>query len=299
MPSSVVYWTSDGGGEEGGEVASVLHSWIRDQGDASLIVYGGDIYAKGTAGEFSDFLSQMDGNVDIYCAVPGNHDWQTSRNDPAAGRIPHEYEAFWRSKSSKQPIDASKRGGARYEHFIDLNGWRLIFLDTGICHELPWPMGDPGRLQWLHGALTGVPGRAKIVFTHHSRLSRGIHGDVKAVDTIWQALFNEAGQPLAACTIGGHDHNVSIYSPRPAKSPGKKKVNFDKGIHAIVNGAGGNGFYEGFEGSEPDLFRLTDGYCVTRFELVDAKNAVITTVGFGPNPRVFAHVEVNRLDIAL
>jgi hypothetical protein len=66
-----------------------------------------------------------------------------------------------------------------------------------------------------------------------------------------------------------------------------------------VNGAGGNGFYEGFEGSEPDLFRLTDGYCVTRIELVDARKAVITTIGFGATPRPFAHVVVNQLNIDL
>jgi hypothetical protein len=296
MGTSVIYWTSDGGGDEGGEVASVLHTWIRAQNDASLIVYGGDIYAKGTESEFNQFFQQLGRNVDLYCAIPGNHDWLTFKMDSSAGRIPIEYESFWR-RPSRQPIDTSKLGGARYEHFIDMNGWRLIFLDTGLCHEQPWPNGDVERLRWLHSRVTETPGRAKLIFAHHSRLSRGIHGDNKGVEAIWRALFTESGLPLAACTFGGHDHNVSIYSPRPAKDPGRKKASFDKGIHLVVNGAGGNGFYEGTEGTPPDLFRLTDGYCVTRIELVDARKAIVSTIGFGPTPRPFATVVVNRFNI--
>jgi hypothetical protein len=297
MASEVIYWTADGGGSEGGEVAAVLHSWIHSQGDASLIVYGGDVYSKGTGTEFDLMRSQLGGDLSRYCEIPGNHDWLTFQMDPAAGRIIHEYETFWQTHTSRQPIDTSKQGGARYEHFIDLNGWRLIFLDTGLCHEQPWPIGDVERLRWLHARLTEKPGRAKIVFAHHSRLSRGIHGDNKNVDGIWRALFTDAGLPLAAATLGGHDHNVSIYSPRPSKQPDKRAVGFDRGIYVIVNGAGGNGFYEGFDGTEPDLFRLTNGYCVTRIELLDARHAVIKTIGFGPTPRPFASVEVNRLDI--
>jgi Calcineurin-like phosphoesterase len=299
MASSVVYWTSDGGGDEGGEVTAVLHTWIRNQNDASLIVYGGDIYASGTADQYSRFLEQVGGNLDLNCGLPGNHDWLTSGTDPFAGRIPHAYETFWRGRPSRQQIDTSKRSGARYEHFIDLNGWRLIFLDTGLCHEQPWPIGDLERLRWLHARLTEKPGRAKLIFGHHSRLSRGIHGDNPGVDGIWRALFTDSGLPLAACTIGGHDHNVSIYSPRPARDPGDNKVNFDKGIYVVVNGAGGNGFYEGDAGTDPDLFRLTDGYCVTRIELVSDRKAILSTIGFGPAPRPFASVVVNRLNIDL
>src|SRR4051794_5336605 len=110
MASSVVYWTSDGAGDEGGAIAAVLHAWIRHQNDATLVVYGGDIYKNGSRSEFRQFLQQMGGNVELYCEVPGNHDWLTSRTASATGRIPHEYESFWVNNRSKQPVDTSRKG---------------------------------------------------------------------------------------------------------------------------------------------------------------------------------------------
>ena len=59
-----------------------------------------------------------------------------------------------------------------------------------------------------------APGRAKIVFAHHSRLSCGDHGDVDDVNELWETLFDSSGKPLAALTLCGHDHNVSVYKPR-------------------------------------------------------------------------------------
>ena len=48
-----------------------------------------------------------------------------------------------------------------------------------------------------------------------------------------------------------------------------------------------------------NLFRLTDGYCVTRIELISDRKAILSTIGFGPAPRPFASVVVNRLNIDL
>jgi hypothetical protein len=105
--------------------------------------------------------------------------------------------------------------------------------------------------------------------------------------------------PLAACAIGGHDHNVSIYSPRPALEPEKNKTTFDKGIYIVVNGAGGNGFYEGQEGTDPDMFRLTNGYCITRIELMNSRLAEVSTISLGPAPRPYASAVVNRFNLDL
>jgi hypothetical protein len=41
-------------------------------------------------------------------------------------------------------------------------------------------------------------------------------------------------------TIGGHDHNVSVYGPRDRNHPEDASVSFDRGIYVIVNGAGGS-----------------------------------------------------------
>jgi 3',5'-cyclic AMP phosphodiesterase CpdA len=280
---SAVYWISDGGGEGVGVVHNTFVRWIRNQGTQRLIVVGGDVYDDGTPAEFATFMQQMDGNVSDMCETAGNHDWETTSSSAATGPIPSAYEAFWRQVPpplSRQPIDTSKRGGARYEHFIDADGWRLIFLDTGPCKESPWPMGDASRLAWLKSALD-TPGRAKIVCAHHSRLSWGKHGDVKNVDTAWRALFDEAGNPRAALTLGGHDHNVSIYNPRPRDNPKNGSVAFANGIHIIVNGAGGRGHDLRFRGTRPDRFDDDRRYCVTRINLIGPLAADIDTLSFG------------------
>src|SRR5262245_43721626 len=140
-----VYWTADGGGEDVGAVHSTFMNWIRQSGSAALIVNGGDVYDDGTPQQFEMFLEQLGNNVTDVCETPGNHDWRTRSTSAATGEIPSAYEAFWSRfppPASRQPVDRSKRGGARYEHLIDLAGWRLVFLDTGMCEDDPWPMGD-------------------------------------------------------------------------------------------------------------------------------------------------------------
>jgi 3',5'-cyclic AMP phosphodiesterase CpdA len=284
---SVIYWTADGAGAGVGNIPGLLHRWIVAQGDAALIINGGDVYDDGTDDEYALFAQQMDDNLSLICETPGNHDWATHTQSPQTGRIPSGYEKFWKAYApplSKQPIDATKKGGARYEHFIDLDGWRLIFLDTGPSESSAWPGGDVGRTAWLRQAVQSKPGRAKIVFAHHSRLSSGLHGDNPGVDAIWRELFDSAGAPLAACTVAGHDHNVSIYGPRPRSDPHSGSVPFAQGIYLMVNGASGVGHYAPHVGTTPDLFFNDDVFCVTRITLDNAQKARFDVLGFGATP---------------
>jgi hypothetical protein len=281
-----VYWCADGGGRGVGGVHNTFVRWIRAQGPAPFIVNGGDVYDDGTGEEYGKFFEQMDRQVADLCETPGNHDWRTRSESAATGVIPAQYEAFWSRfppPLSRQPIDTAKKSGARYEHFIDVGDWRLVFLDTGFCEDNPWPMGDPGRLTWLRQALTGRPGRAKIVFAHHSRLSFGKHGDVEDVGALWEACFDNGGAPLAALTIAGHDHNVSLYGPRPKAQPKTGPVAPANGIFVMVNGAGGRGHDRGVFGTRPDLHFDDDNYCVTRLNLIDARSADVDVFSFGPS----------------
>lgn len=260
-----------------------MFRWLRAEGAADLIIYGGDVYNSGKPKEFETFLEQVDHNVTNLCEVAGNHDWKSRSHSTQTGEIPSGYEGFWSRfppPASRQPIDATKRGGARYEHFIDIGGWRLICLDTGPCKEDPWPMGDNGRLTWLQQTIASGPGRRQIVFCHHSRLSSGKHGNNPNVDGLWRALFDATGTPLVALTVAGHDHNVSLYGPRPQVKPEAGSVDFSRGVHLLVNGAGGEGHDLGFLGSKPDLFFDADHFCMTRIRLADA-SAVVEVLGFG------------------
>ena len=284
---SVIYWTSDGAGEDVGEVPTLLNRWIVAQGDATLIVNGGDVYKTGTDADYALFAQQMGNHLSLICQTPGNHDWMTHSESPQTGLIPSGYEKFWRAHPpphSKQPIDKTKKRGARYEHFMDVDGWRLIFLDTGFSDLMAWPQGDPGRIAWLRQAVRGKPGRAKIVFTHYSRLSWGAHGDNPSVDAVWQELFDDAGAPLVTVTIAGHDHNVSLYGPRPRSHPESGPVAFANGIYLIVNGAGGAGLYTPVVGTKPDLFFDDNSFCITRITFDNAQRAKFDILGFGAIP---------------
>ena len=175
-----------------------------------------------------------------------------------------------RSRSS--PSTRPPRG-ARYDHVKDVGGWRLIFIDTGPCKKKAWPMNDETRRTWLRARLTETPGRAKILFAHRSRLSKGKHGDVDQVDPLWRDLFDPTtAAPLVALTVSGHDHNVSWYRPRPKSNPGGGEVPLAKGIFVHVNGAGGSGHDEPFFGSSPD-WNDADNYCVTKITLVKSNRS--------------------------
>lgn len=274
----------------------------------------------------------------LMCETAGNHDWGVPDNrvpacagypaptPPLSLDNPQFYEQFWNSfpysmnpklSKSQQPIDKSKVGGARYEHFQDINGWRLIFLDTGNVDAdpkgqgtgghgtNPWPMGDPSRVAWLDEALnnpTGVSG-ASMVFSHYSRLSCGQVGDNPSVDKIWKQLFDASGIPRAVCTMAGHDHNVSVYVPRDQNLEPVPIDGDNPGIQIIVNGAGGGaGLFTYMQGTRPDAYPVAPFpgdysplYCITQFILqADASGnptqATVNILSFdidGDNPPTY------------
>jgi hypothetical protein len=154
---------------------------------------------------------------------------------------------------------------------------------------------------WLTSNL--LPGRANIIFAHHSRLSRGRHGNNDDLHRLWTLLFDPDGTPRATLTVGGHDHNVGVYGPRARSNPAGPPVAFAKGIHVVVNGAGGDGHYsQGLfaHGTRPDRFRDDDHFCITRIDLVDARTLVADVLDFGTaansDPTVVAAA---RLEIGL
>ena len=294
---AVVYWFSDGagsgvvtGGPDGRTpVPTMLVRWIRAQ-PHDLIVYGGDVYKDGKPPEFDEFFQQMDQDVRRMCAPAGNHDWRDASDVPGKGTIPRGYEAFWSSHpESMQAIASGRVGAARYDHFIDLEGWRLIFVDTGDYTASAWPAGDATRKEWLTRTLT--PGRANIVLAHHSRISCGNHGHNSRLTALWETLFDATG-PRVAFTIAGHDHNVNMYGPRSSHDPEGGSVAFSEGIHAFVNGAGGAGHYHcgsgllGFlPGRKGDIFSDHESFFVTRITLVDGRSADVDLIDFGSQAR--------------
>jgi hypothetical protein len=311
--ASSIYWFADGAGEGvslGGPdgrtpIPTALVRWIRTAGSPSLIVYGGDVYPDGTSRNFAEFFKQMDNDVRLICETPGNHDWRDDPEVPGIGRIPHGYETFWKAHpESKQPIDTSKKGAARYDHFIDLDGWRLFFLDTGDYNAHPWPGGDESRVAWLRTNL--LPGRSNLIFAHHSRLSRGRHGNNDDLDRLWQSLFDADGTPRASLMVGGHDHSIGVYKPRSRNNPEGSPVPAANGIPIVVNGAGGDGHYsqDGFlglfvSGTKPDIMADDERFFVTRIRLIDARSADVDMIDFGTAARRDPTIKNGVLEIRL
>src|SRR5262245_23429624 len=292
---ALVYWFADGVGKDVNTtdddsiaIPTAMIRWVRANGSPSLIVYGGDVYPNGDSSAFAEFFDQMDRDARLICETPGNHDWMDDPVVPGAGRIPHGFESFWgQHPESRQPIDNTKTGGARYEHFIDLDGWRLFFLDSGDYDVAAWPAGDESRVTWLTSHL--LPGRANIIFAHHSRLSRGHHGDNDRLHRLWQLLFDANAVPRVALMLGGHDHNVSIYGPRDRNHPKDGSVAFDRGIYIVVNGAGGDGHYSQgllMRGTNPDIFKDDSRFFMTRLTLVDARTLDVDILDFGTDASV-------------
>jgi len=281
-----VYWLADGcGSKVNDNAARLMVAWIRQQEDAALIVYGGDVYTSGSTKEFSKFFKQFGGKVSEVCAIPGNHEWRTAKNVQGAGEIADGYETFWsaaKPPDSHTVIHADQTGHARYDYFNhEVPGWRLIFVDTGAAGEDEgnWPRGLASRVGWLSETLRGTPGRSKILFTHHSRLSRGNHGDQDGLQKLWENLFDGAGErPLVSCTLSGHDHNVSIYTPR-GKQPGQMKSPAD-GIWILVNGAGGRNHDEPDNGTPPEMSDVNN-FCLTRISFLDERSADLEVLSFG------------------
>jgi hypothetical protein len=287
---SLIYWLSDGVGhgvntrsDMRTSVATLMTRWIRANGTPTLIVNGGDVYARGQDEEFGEFLTQMDGDLTLMCETPGNHDYLNPQETTQTGRIPRGYDTFWGNHpEGLQPIDRAARGGKRYEHFIDVDTWRLFFLDTGDYDVAPWPSGDTTRVEWLRSHFN--PGRQNIVFAHHSRLSRGHHGHNPRLNVLWEALFDGTG-PRVAFTMAGHDHNVNMYGPRSKDAPESPSVAFADGVHVFVNGAGGAGFYSlgGLlaKGKKGDLCANDNTFGVTRINLIDANSVDMDVLAFG------------------
>lgn len=309
---AVIYWFSDGAGGDvvkGGPnrdipIPTILGRWIRSQ-SSDLIVYGGDVYREGKPEEFVEFLKQMDGDVTRMCEPPGNHDWKDAGEVSGKAKIPRGYESFWsKHPESKQPIATDKIGLARYDHFIDFAGWRLIFIDTGDYPKNPWPGGDPVRKEWLKQ--TFKLGRANILFAHHSRIACGNHGHNSTLDELWRTLFDNTG-PRVSLFIGGHDHNVNIHGPLSRNDPEGSSVPFSQGIHVCVNGAGGDGHYHCgsgllafLPGKKGDIFSDHDNYFVPRINLIDDRSIDMDLVNFGTEGKTApVAVAASRVQIRL
>jgi len=199
-PRSVVWAVGDAadGGATGRAVAAMVASHRVDR-----LLYLGDVYETGTAAEFASNYRPLYGRFDAITAPTiGNHEWPNL----ATGYVP-----YWTAARGTPPP-------LRYAFTV--SGWQLISLNS----NLPT---DTAQEAWLSAEIRRTPGygTCRIAFMHHPRYSAGLHGDLTALQGIFDELRGHATIALA-----GHDHDMQRLHPID-------------GITPFVDGAGGRELY--------------------------------------------------------
>jgi hypothetical protein len=146
------------------------------------VLYLGDVYDTGTAGEFTrNFAGVYGGLAKRMLPTPGNHDWANR----AQG-----YDPFW----------ARTLGAPLPDHYArSVGGWQVLSLNSE---------GDvAAQAAWLRSRLTGA-GTCRIAFWHRPRFSDGLHGDQTDIEPLWAAVRGRA-----ALVLNGHDHDMQRFKP--------------------------------------------------------------------------------------
>jgi Calcineurin-like phosphoesterase len=195
-PRSVVWAVGDAadGTAAAREVASMVTSRRVDR-----LLYLGDVYETGTAEEFRANYRPLYGRLGAVTAPTiGNHEWANI----AAGYVP-----YWTAVRGTPPP-------LRYT--FAASGWQLISINSN-------QPTDAGQEEWLDREIrrTARYGNCRIAFMHHPRYSAGLHGDLDALEGVFDELRGHARILLA-----GHDHDMQRLHPT-------------EGITQYVIGAGG------------------------------------------------------------
>jgi len=199
-PRSVIWAVGDAadGSAASRAVASMVSSHRVDR-----LIYLGDVYDTGTAQEFEANYRPPYGALGAVTAPTiGNHEW----SNVATGYVP-----YWTGVRGTPPP-------LRYAFAV--SGWQLVSLNSN-------QPADATQEARLGREIRGTPGYGdcRIAFMHHPRYSAGLHGDLDAL----QGVFDELREH-ARILLAGHDHDMQRLQPTD-------------GITQYVDGAGGAELY--------------------------------------------------------
>ncbi|MCA1657254.1 MAG: metallophosphoesterase, partial [Actinobacteria bacterium] len=173
-------------------------------GRPDRLLYLGDVYERGSAGDFRDRYAPTWGRLaPIAAPTPGNHDWP---------RHSSGYDPYWQR--------ALRRRRTAHWYAFRAGGWTMLSIDSEADH-------DPGspQMRWLHAQVL-KPGTCRLAFWHRPRFSAGTHhGDAPDMAPVWDALRGHA-----AIVLSGHEHDMQRLRPID-------------GIASFVSGAGGHSSY--------------------------------------------------------
>jgi hypothetical protein len=201
-----------GDGADGGDAARAVVRRIA-AGRPDRLLYLGDVYERGTAGDFRDHYAPTYGRLArITAPTPGNHDWPRHRGG---------YDPYWQR--------ALRRTRTAAWYAFRAAGWTILSIDSETAHDRGSPQG-----RWLRSQLR-APGTCRIAFWHRPRFSAGTHhGDQPDMAPVWDALRGHT-----AIVLAGHEHDMQRMHPID-------------GITSFVSGAGGHSHY-GLRRDDPRL----------------------------------------------
>lgn len=196
---ALLWAVGDGDGSAGS--AALVRRIRRSPPD--LLLYLGDVYPSGSAGDFARNYQPTFGQLAARTApTPGNHDWPSAANG---------YRPYWMGVTGRRQ---------RPYYALSVAGWTLLSLNS----EAPHGRGS-AQLRWLRKHLRGR-GDCRLAFWHRPRYSAGlVHGDQPDVAPFWRALRGHA-----RLVLNGHEHDSQRFKPV-------------RGITELVAGAGGHGLY--------------------------------------------------------
>ena len=113
------------------------------------LLYLGDVYKRGSAGDFRENYAPSFGRLaTITAPTPGNHDWPRHRDG---------YDPFWER--------ALKRPDAAAWYAFGAGGWTILSLASETQRD-----ADSDQLAWLRDQLR-APGTCRLAFWHRPRFS--------------------------------------------------------------------------------------------------------------------------------
>jgi len=201
----------------------------------TLATLGDSVYEEGSDETYADCYDPVYGQFkDRTRPVLGNHDVQGDGGD-----------AYFRYFG-----DAAGTPGEGWYSY-DLGAWHVIALNSN-CDRVGCGEGS-SQYEWLVDDLAAHANACTVAYWHHARFSSGPHGDIHAVEDLWEAL-DDAGADLL---LSGHDHVYERFAAQTANGAADPE-----GLVEITVGTGGAVHHEADRQAPNSEIAITDAYGV-------------------------------------
>ena len=198
-----------------GDDADEATAKLLDSIPGTVFTAGDNAYSSGTPEQFARCYGPTWGRHKTRTRPsPGNHDYRT----PGGAA----YYAYF-GDAAGDPL----RGYYSY----DVGSWHIISLNSNALMVANSP-----QERWLRADLAAHPAKCTLAYWHHPRFSSGEHGNNRAPEPLWNALY----AANADVVINGHDHTYERFAPQTPRGVRDTA----RGIREFVVGMGGAGFYE-------------------------------------------------------